>query len=174
MTVIGVLLVLLGLYLLKTIRNPAVFLLALPYVSIGVGCGLFGHGMGSLISRKALQGDPALQKQLEIDARDERNVAIANRAKGKAFDCMTFVLGALMVSFALMRVPMIPFCYWYLFICFSTGTPFTTAAGMRKRCESLKTRAPIGIGARALLSFSLFSLALWCGDCSLSRHRRQV
>ena len=34
-------------------------------------------------------------------------MTIANRAKGKAYDMMTFVYGALMVSFALMGVDMI-------------------------------------------------------------------
>ena len=119
MTVFGALLAALGLFLLKSVIFPSAALLSLPYVCIGLGCGLFGHGMGTLISRKALQADPALQKQIEIDARDERNVAIANRAKGKAFDCMTFVLGALMVSFALMGVPMIPLLlrvFVYLFL----------------------------------------------------------
>lgn len=44
---------------------------------------------------------------MDIAINDERNIAIANRAKGKAFDRMTFVFGALMVSFALMGVDMI-------------------------------------------------------------------
>ena len=35
---------------------------------------------------------------------DERNQAIADRAKGKAFDRMTFVYAALMLTFALMEV----------------------------------------------------------------------
>ena len=33
-------------------------------------------------------------------------MAIADHAKSKAFDLMTFSFGALMLSFALMRVPM--------------------------------------------------------------------
>lgn len=74
----------------------------LGYVCIGLGCGMFGYGTGELISQRALKGDPALQKQLEIDKNDERNLAIASRAKGRAFDMMSFVFGALMVSFALM------------------------------------------------------------------------
>ncbi len=77
---------------------------ALPYVCIGLGCGLFGHGVGALASRWALKDSPELRRQIEIDQKDERNAAIAARAKGRAFDMMTFVFGALMVSFALMRV----------------------------------------------------------------------
>ena len=35
---------------------------------------------------------------LEIAQKDERNVAIANCAKGKAFDMMTFLFGALFIA----------------------------------------------------------------------------
>ena len=76
----------------------------LGYVCIGLGCGMFGYGTGEMISQRALQSDPALQRQMEIDKNDERNVAIANHAKGRAFDMMTFIFGALMVSFALMGI----------------------------------------------------------------------
>ena len=79
----------------------------LPYVCIGIGCGLFGHGMGNVISERAINSDPELKKKLDIEKNDERNVAIANRAKGKAFDMMTFVFGALMLSFALMGIDMV-------------------------------------------------------------------
>ena len=77
-----------------------------PYLCIGIGAGLFGQGTGELVSRRALRSSPEICKQLEIAQKDERNVAIANRAKGKAYDMMTYAFGALIVSFALMRVEM--------------------------------------------------------------------
>ena len=77
-----------------------------PYLCIGIGAGLFGQGTGELVSRRALRSSPEIRKQLEIAQKDERNVAIANRAKGKAYDMMTYAFGALIVSFALMRVEM--------------------------------------------------------------------
>ena len=119
MTVLGIVLVLLGLYFIKSVDNPKEFLLALPYVCIGVGCGVFGYGMGNLISGKAIQNYPDIKRQIEIEEKDERNIAISSRAKAKAYDIMTFVFGALMVSFALMGVDMIPillFVFTYLFI----------------------------------------------------------
>lgn len=119
MTVLGIVLVLLGLYFIKSVDNPKEFLLALPYVCIGVGCGVFGYGMGNLISDKAIQNYPDIKRQKEIEEKDERNIAISSRAKAKAYDIMTFVFGALMVSFALMGVDMIPillFVFTYLFI----------------------------------------------------------
>lgn len=99
---IGILLLGTGLYFVKVVSNPQGIMLTLPYVCIGIGSGLFGHGMGSILSRRAMQNNPQMQKQMEIEQNDERNIAIANRAKGKAFDMMTFVFGALMIAFALM------------------------------------------------------------------------
>ena len=69
---------------------------------------MFGHGTGELLAQRALKGDPALQRRMEIEQKDERNMAIADRAKGRAFDLMSFVFGALMVTFALMGVEMAP------------------------------------------------------------------
>lgn len=77
---------------------------ALPYVCIGVGCGLFGQGAGELLAARAVRGDPALQRRLEVERADERNRAIADKAKSRAFDRMTFVYSALMLTFALMEV----------------------------------------------------------------------
>lgn len=59
--------------------------------------------MGEIILQSAMKSDPAAAKQLEIDKKDERNLAIANQAKAKAYDMMVFVFGALMLSFALVR-----------------------------------------------------------------------
>ena len=78
--------------------------------------------MGGMLSRKALKDSPDLQKQLEIEQKDERNIAISNSAKGKAFDIMLFVYGALMLSFALMQVDLAAillfvFCYLLVLGC---------------------------------------------------------
>jgi len=75
--------------------------------------------MGNIISSKAVINSPALQKQMEIAKTDERNVAIASRAKSKAFDMMTFVFAALMLSYSLMGVDMIAvllLVFSYLFV----------------------------------------------------------
>lgn len=101
---LGLILAALGLALIKTAVNPQGMLRALPYVCIGLGSGLFGHGMGEVLCDRALRGSPEIKQALEIEQQDERNIAIADRAKGRAFDQMTFILGALMVSFALMGV----------------------------------------------------------------------
>ena len=118
-TVIGVVLLAAGLFLVKTLNNPRGFMLALPYVCIGIGCGVFSHGIGNVISSKATRNSPDIQKKLDIEQKDERNITIANRAKAKAYDLMTFVFGALMITFALMGVDMIAvllLVFAYLFV----------------------------------------------------------
>lgn len=99
--VVGLLLAAVGFVILR--RMPEAWGGPLPYLCLGVGAGAFGWGSGELLKQRALQGDPALEKQLEIEARDERNVALANRAKARAFDAMLYVFGALMLAFALMK-----------------------------------------------------------------------
>ena len=121
-TVVGILLAAIGFVLLRRYADSQGVMAVLPFVCIGVGCGAFGHGMGGMLSRKALKGSPDLQKQLEIEQKDERNIAISNSAKGKAFDIMLFVYGALMLSFALMQVDLAAillfvFCYLLVLGC---------------------------------------------------------
>lgn len=101
---IGAALLAAGLVLLKLDSHPQGVMLALPYVCIGLGCGAFGYGLGDLIQGRAVRKHPQLQKQMEIEQKDERNIAISNRAKAKAYDVMLYVFGALMVALALMSV----------------------------------------------------------------------
>ncbi|GFZ30273.1 hypothetical protein CSC2_07990 [Clostridium zeae] len=115
----GLLLLIIGLYLIKTILEPQGILRALPYISIGLGCGIFGHGMGEIISRKALKNYPEIDKQIKIEKSDERNISIANLAKAKAYDMMVFIFGALILAFGLMGIDMIALLllvFAYLFI----------------------------------------------------------
>lgn len=118
-TIIGILMLGSGLFLIKAITNPLGIMKALPYICIGLGCGLLGHGLGNVISRKSLKNSPDLQKQLEIYKNDERNIAIGNSAKAKAYEMMIFVFGALMLSYALMGIDMIAvllLVFSYLFV----------------------------------------------------------
>lgn len=102
--VLGVLLIAAGLILIKAVKEPEGLFRVLPFVFLGIGCGVFGSGVGALVSSWALKNEPQLQKQMEIEQKDERNIAIANQAKAKAFDAMLYLFGALMITFALMMV----------------------------------------------------------------------
>lgn len=102
----GLLLLAAGLLALKWAPARQGALVALPYVCIGLGCGAFGSGLSGLINRKVLRDNPRLQKQIAIDQNDERNIALSNRAKAKAFDAMLYLFGACLIAFSLMGVPL--------------------------------------------------------------------
>jgi len=123
LTIIGLILLAAGLYLIKNSAEPQGVMIALPYILVGLGCGVFGHGTGELISRRALKNSPDLAKKIMIEQNDERNIALVNRAKGKAYDLMVPVFGSLMIAFALMGVDLIALLLLvaaYLFICGSS------------------------------------------------------
>ena len=104
-----------GLILMKVRGGASV----LPYLCIGVGCGMFGHGMGEALSARARRADPERFRQMDIEKKDERNIVISAGAKARAFDLMTFVFGALLIAFALMGVetaPLLLLVLAYLFV----------------------------------------------------------
>ena len=74
-----------------------------PFLALGVGCGLFGGGAGELLAVQAMKKHPELQKQQEIAEKDERNVALGNAAKAKGYDVMTFSFGAMLLFSVLME-----------------------------------------------------------------------
>jgi hypothetical protein len=115
LTILGVGLFASGLYFIKTIEDSHAF----PFIFVGLGCVIFGHGMGEILLQRAMKGDTAAAKQLEIDMKDERNLAIANQAKAKAYDMMVFVFGALLFSVALMGIDLqvlLLFVFTYMLI----------------------------------------------------------
>ncbi|MBS6639696.1 MAG: hypothetical protein KH295_01420 [Clostridiaceae bacterium] len=108
-----------GIYMIRTVPDPQGIMRALSFLLVGFGSGIFGHGLGDLLAKKAVQSDPAMARQLEIAQTDERNVMIGSMAKAKGYDMMTYVFGALMVAFALMGAPwtvIIPMVIAYLFV----------------------------------------------------------
>ena len=118
-TIVGLILFGSGLLLVKTVPEALGVMRTLPYICIGIGCGIFGHGLGNIISYKAVKNNSTIQKQMEINKNDERNVTICNRAKAKAYDMMVFVFGALMLVFALMSIELVGIlllCFAYLFV----------------------------------------------------------
>jgi hypothetical protein len=122
-TIGGILLTIFGVFLLKAIPNGENLLRTLPYLCIGIGCGAFGHGVGEILSKKAVAKDPKLAKQIEIDTKDERNVKLVNMAKAKGYDISIYIFGALLVTFAIMGASfsvIIPLVVAYLFVQFYT------------------------------------------------------
>ncbi len=118
-TTIGILMLVSGLILVKTISEPTGIMTALPYILVGLGSGIFGGGIAEIIKLRTIKNHPDIKKQMEINENDERNIAIANRAKAKAYDMMVFVFGALMLSYALMGTEMVAvlmLVFAYLFV----------------------------------------------------------
>lgn len=83
--IFGFLLSCLVLYLMRT-NIEVQGLRALPFVFVGVGSGIWGHGMGERISQKSLEKNPDLEKKIRIEKNDERNVVIGNLEKAKAYE----------------------------------------------------------------------------------------
>ena len=108
-----------GLVLIKLLPDPQGVMLTLPYLCVGIGAGIFGGNLGTAIQNHRLNRDPKAAKQIVIDTKDERNVAISNKAKAKAYDLMLMVYGALILAFALMQVDMYVIlvfvaAYWFV------------------------------------------------------------
>lgn len=103
----GLTLLAIGLFIIKTKPEGERIMLTLPYICIGVGCGIMGHGMGNWIADKAVAKAPDEAKRIEIETKDERNVMIANQAKAKAYDSMVFIFGTLLIVLALLNIDMV-------------------------------------------------------------------
>ena len=119
--VLGIGLVLAGFGLLRFLFDDAGSMSVFPYLMIGLGCGIFGHGMGNLINSRIMSNRPDIKKQMEIEQKDERHIAIQSQAKAKAYDLMIFVFGALMIALALMNVDMMVIlmlvsCYLFVIV----------------------------------------------------------
>lgn len=73
---------------------------------IGIGAGLIGMNAANLIIHLYYGKHPAIKKQSEIDSKDERNVAITNKAKAKAFDIMIKILMIIPFLMILIDLPL--------------------------------------------------------------------
>ncbi|QHQ62745.1 hypothetical protein Ana3638_19815 [Anaerocolumna sedimenticola] len=121
LTILGLIILGIGFYLVKTADETNNIMRTLPYIMIGIGCGIFGHYLGNLFSISATLKYPDKAKNIEIEQKDERNIIIANKSKAKAYDLMIFVYGAILLAFGLMQVDMrviIILTVSYLFIVF--------------------------------------------------------
>ena len=74
-----------------------------PYVCIGLGCGVFGQGLGEILSRRNEKNNPEAARQREVEENDERNIVLRDRAQASTFRVMIRVFGALFLALALME-----------------------------------------------------------------------
>ena len=117
LTVIGLLVLAAG---LVTVKMYELGTQTAPYLCIGLGCGVFGQGLGELLTRRSEKGHPELARQREIEENDERNIALRDKAQAKAYRIMLPVFGALFFAFGLMQVELrviLLLVAAYLYIC---------------------------------------------------------
>ena len=117
LTVVGLLVLAAGLVMVKMYELGTQ---AAPYLCIGLGCGMFGQGLGELLTRRSEKGHPELARQREIEENDERNIALRDKAQAKAYRIMVPVFGALFMAFGLMQVELrviLLLVAAYLYIC---------------------------------------------------------
>ena len=100
-TAVGLLMLFSGLLIVKRFNLGSQ---TAPYLCIGLGCGLFGHGFGELLMRWSEKDHPEITRQREIEENDERNIALRDRSQAKAFRIMIPVFGILFFAFSLMNV----------------------------------------------------------------------
>lgn len=117
LTVLGLLVLAGGLLALKRFDLGGS---VLPYLCIGLGCGLFGQGFGELAARRSEKNHPEAARQREIEENDERSIAVRDKAQSRAYRVMIPVFGALLIAFALMNVELkviLLLTAAYLFVC---------------------------------------------------------
>lgn len=118
-SLVGLVLFISGILLITMLPAAQGIMQTLPYICIGVGCGVFGGSLGAAIKIHILTKNPKAARQAKIEQNDERMRAISFKAKAKAYDIMLMVFGTLMLSFALMQVSVyviLAFVAAYLFI----------------------------------------------------------
>lgn len=111
-----------GLYFLKSGNQVPVFIKVIQSLMTGAGCILFGYGSSKLLEINALKNSPELEKDLEIQNKDERNTMLRDKSKAKAFDLMLHTFNALILAFLVMKVELSVFFTFisaYIFIVLS-------------------------------------------------------
>jgi hypothetical protein len=92
------------LVLIKLLPDVDGILKTFPYICVGLGSGLLGSNLGTAIKNRVALKNPQIAKQVEIEEKDERNRAISDRAKAKAYELMLYTYSAILLAFALMGV----------------------------------------------------------------------
>ncbi|QQK06883.1 hypothetical protein [Miniphocaeibacter halophilus] len=100
----GIVLIVFGIFLYKSISNLKGILEMLTYILLIFGIGIFGHGMGSILIKYAIKDNPKIEKESLVALEDERNVKISNLAKAKAFDMTVYLFGAVILLLVFLKV----------------------------------------------------------------------
>ena len=99
LTFVGIGLVVVGFLLHKYSLRTDKMIVTIPYIFIGVGCGIFGHFMDNLIKYFSTKNHEELERQIQIEKNDERNILIVEKSKAKAYDLMIYLFASLLIIF---------------------------------------------------------------------------
>ena len=101
---LGLGLIVLGIFAHMNGASDEKGIVAIYYLLIGIGCGIFGHFTGNIIGHLSTKNNEELKRQIEIEKNDERNKLIAEKSKSKAYDLMIYLFAAMLIMFSLMGV----------------------------------------------------------------------
>lgn len=104
LTVVGFILFVTGIVLIIFFSESEGIMKAFPFICLGIGAGLCGGGLGAVIRRRQMLKDPQLAKKIDIDTKDERNIAIANKAKAVAYNFTLLIFAVLIMFLSLVQV----------------------------------------------------------------------
>ena len=74
---------------------------------IGIGAGLFGLSVAQIIVIVIAEKNPEYKRKASIEEKDERNIAISNKAKSKGFNAMGYILPILMLVYILINADLL-------------------------------------------------------------------
>lgn len=100
---VGVILFIAGIVLVILFSESRGIMKTLPSICLGIGAGFCGGGFSGVIRCRQMQKNPQLAKQAEIDTKDERNIAIANKAKAATYNFTLIIFAALILFLALVQ-----------------------------------------------------------------------
>lgn len=101
---LGIGLMIAGILMDKNSGTSNQVIATIPYLLIGLGCGIFGHFMGNIMKYFSTRNNEELERQIEIEKKDERNILITEKSKAKAYDLMVYLFAGMLIMFSLMRV----------------------------------------------------------------------
>lgn len=74
------------------------------YIFIIAGLCIFGHFVSNILKYISIKNIKGLERKIEIDKNDERNIMIMNKSKSKAYDLMTYLFMIVIIAFSFMNI----------------------------------------------------------------------
>ena len=102
--IMGLLLIIGSIIALYFFRDEKSAYTVISFTVFGCGFGLLGDGIGRLNAARLEKKDPERMKLFNIEKNDERNIAIDEKARAKAFTLSQYLFPAVLVALVIMKV----------------------------------------------------------------------